>query len=64
MTERRTVAIAGLAVTVLLAVRQLGGLRPLELTIYDQMIRLRPNPDPDPRLLVVEVTEADLQKHL
>ncbi len=52
---------ASVAVTLLLiGLRQLGGLQPLELPAYDYMMRLRPNRGPDPRLLVVEVTEQDV----
>lgn len=32
-----------------------------ELSVFDRMIQLRPPLPPDPRLLVVEVTEADIQ---
>ncbi|NET32365.1 MAG: CHASE2 domain-containing protein [Cyanothece sp. SIO1E1] len=56
------VAIASVAITSLvLGIRQLGWLAPLELAVYDHMVRLRANPGPDPRLLVIEITEADLQ---
>jgi CHASE2 domain-containing sensor protein len=53
---------AAITVTgVLLGIRQLGWLQPLELKAYDQMTRVRTDPPPDPRLLIVEITEADLQ---
>ena len=56
------IAIASLAVTGLGAgLRQLGVLESFELAAYDQMMRLRPALDPDPRLLVVGITEADLR---
>ena len=52
---------ASVAVTLLLVgLRQLGGLQPLELPAYDYMMRLRPDKGPDPRLLIVEVTEQDV----
>ncbi|MGB3789114.1 MAG: EAL domain-containing protein [Phormidesmis sp.] len=52
---------ASVAVTLLLiGLRQLGGLQPLELPAYDYMMRLRPDKGPDPRLLIVEVTEQDV----
>ncbi len=58
----RSGAIAALAVSSLvLGVRQLGGLESLELAAYDQMVRSRPGLEADPRLLVVAITEADLQ---
>lgn len=57
-----TVAIATVALTsFLLGVRQFGGLQPLELMAFDQMVRLRPTGNPDPRLLVVGITEDDIQ---
>lgn len=52
-----TVAVTGL----ILGAKQLGWLEPLELRAYDQMVRLRPVPPRDPRLLVVSITEEDLQ---
>ncbi|MFE1743880.1 CHASE2 domain-containing protein [Coleofasciculus sp. H7-2] len=68
-------AIAGILATgLLLGVRQLGGLQSLELATFDQMVRLRfatrvlgdldrssPMEGPDPRLLVVEITQADIK---
>ncbi|MEG4420042.1 adenylate/guanylate cyclase domain-containing protein [Microcoleus sp. LAD1_D5] len=44
----------------LLGVRHLGGLQPLELNAYDLMVQLRPDRGPDPRLLIVEITERDI----
>jgi CHASE2 domain-containing sensor protein len=41
--------------------RQLGALQPLELAVYDRMVQTIPDPTPDPRLLVVGITEADIQ---
>jgi len=55
-----TVTTTGL----LLTVRQLGGLQPLELAIYDQMVLLSPDSSPDSRLLVVEITEKDIRQTL
>lgn len=52
-----TVAIAG----AVLGARQIGMLEPLELASFDQMVRLRPDAPPDPRLLIVAITEPDLQ---
>jgi CHASE2 domain-containing sensor protein/predicted Ser/Thr protein kinase len=42
-------------------IQSLSWLEPLELSAYDHMVRLRPSLPPDPRLLVVRITEADLQ---
>jgi adenylate cyclase len=54
-------AITCIAVTVtLLGVRHLGWLQPLELNAFDLMVQLRPDPGPDPRLLIVEITERDI----
>ncbi|MBW4521417.1 MAG: EAL domain-containing protein [Scytolyngbya sp. HA4215-MV1] len=46
----------------LLGVRQLGGLQPLELFAFDQMVRLQRNEGADPRLLIVAITETDIQR--
>jgi diguanylate cyclase (GGDEF)-like protein len=54
-------AASVLATSTVLAVSQLGGLQLLELAAYDQMVRLQPDVGPDPRLLVVAITEADIQ---
>ncbi|NJM56689.1 MAG: CHASE2 domain-containing protein [Synechococcales cyanobacterium RU_4_20] len=43
-------------------VRQAGGLQAWELRAYDLMMRLRPHPGPDERLLIITITEADIQK--
>ena len=53
-----TLMIAG----VVLGVRHLGGMQPLELLAWDQMVRLRPDAGSDPRLLVVAVTEEDIRR--
>lgn len=56
------VFLASVLITaVVLQVRQLGGLEPLELAAFDQMVRLQPDAGCDPRLLVVGITEADIQ---
>lgn len=44
-----------------MGLRWLGLLQPLELWAFDQLLRLRPSERADSRLLVVTVTEADLQ---
>lgn len=57
----RTVFLTSVVVTALvMGVRQLGMLQALELHTFDQLLRLRPAEGPDPRLLVVTVTEADI----
>lgn len=44
-----------------LAIRHVGGLEKLELGAYDHFISLRPDEGADPRLLIVGVTEDDVQ---
>lgn len=46
---------------VLIGVRSLGLLQPMELWSFDHLLRLRPIEGPDPRLLVVLVTDEDIQ---
>jgi diguanylate cyclase (GGDEF)-like protein len=45
----------------LLLIRQLGGLQELELTSFDRTLRLMGDRGPDPNLLVIGITEADIQ---
>lgn len=62
LTLGQSVLAASVLITgLVLGVRQLGGLQILELMAFDQMVRLQPDAGPDPRLLVVAITEADLQ---
>lgn len=52
-----------LTVTGMIAgVKQVGWLQTPELAVYDHLMRLRPASGTDPRLLTIEITEADLQK--
>lgn len=46
---------------ILMGVRYSGVLQPLELSAFDQLLRLRPPEKPDSRLLIVTVTEEDVQ---
>ncbi len=46
---------------ILIGVRYLGVLQPLELSAFDQLVRLRPAEKPDSRLLIITVTEEDVQ---
>lgn len=58
----RPAAIASSLVTVIvLSIRFLGILQAAELAAFDFLIRLRPAESPDPRLLIVTITEADVQ---
>ena len=57
------VSLAGFACTGLVMLARLAGLlQPLELAVFDQAIQRRPAAEPDDRLLVVEVTEKDIQE--
>lgn len=65
LNRRRTlgrVLLTSVGVTALvMGVRFLGMLQGLELQAYDRLMQLRPLEKPDPRLLVVAVTEDDFQ---
>ncbi|RMG12241.1 MAG: CHASE2 domain-containing protein [Cyanobacteria bacterium J055] len=55
---------SAVAVTlVVLGIRALGWLQPGELYAYDRLMRMRPPEVADPRLLVVEATEADVKRY-
>ncbi len=59
--DLQPLAIIWIVVTgTLLGVRHLGGLQPLELNAFDLMVKLRPDPGHDPRLLIVTITEQDI----
>ena len=54
------VAIASLAVSsLIIGLRELRGLQFLELAAYDHLVQSRPALPPDPRLLLVAITEED-----
>lgn len=56
-----TVAISSLVAGVIsLILRQLGILVPFELALQDRLVSYQPDAGPDPRLLLVEITENDL----
>jgi CHASE2 domain-containing sensor protein/tRNA A-37 threonylcarbamoyl transferase component Bud32 len=56
------IGLVGLLTTGSVAVmRQIGWLEPLELAAFDRIVQLSPQPSPDPRILVVGITEADIQ---
>jgi CHASE2 domain-containing sensor protein/tRNA A-37 threonylcarbamoyl transferase component Bud32 len=57
------VGIASVAVsTLVVGMRQLGWLQAPEVAVYDRMMQVRPEAETDPRLLVVEITDADIQQ--
>ncbi len=63
LTGLAVVAIATLVTSgAVLGVRHFHGLERLELAIFDQMIRLRPEEPLDPRIVVVGITEQDIQQ--
>jgi diguanylate cyclase (GGDEF)-like protein len=54
--------LAGVTVTLLnLGARRLGWLQSWELSSFDSLVRLQPDRPPDPRLLVVGISEEDIQ---
>jgi CHASE2 domain-containing sensor protein len=58
----RVVSVATAIVTgLVLGAQQVRWLEPLELGVFDRLVQLRAEPAPDPRLLIVEITEEDLQ---
>jgi CHASE2 domain-containing sensor protein/predicted Ser/Thr protein kinase len=58
----KAITIATASVTALMfGMRQVGLTEPMELAVYDQMMRLH-TPSDDPRILTVGITEADLQE--
>lgn len=60
----RTLLVTSLGVTaIVLGIRELKWLQPWELKAYDHMLWLRPIEAPEPRILLVTVTEDDIQKH-
>ncbi|NES25672.1 MAG: CHASE2 domain-containing protein, partial [Symploca sp. SIO3E6] len=63
LVNARVVGLATISVTsVLLGLRYLDQLQPLELLAYDHLVRLRsPETELDSRLLLVKLTEADIQ---
>lgn len=45
----------------IMGVRYFGWLQPLEIVAWDQLLQLRPNEPPDSRVLVVLITDEDVQ---
>jgi CHASE2 domain-containing sensor protein len=57
-----TVALVSAMIAMLcIGIRQMGVLEPVDLWTFDQLMRLRPEEGSDKRLLVIEITEADLE---
>jgi diguanylate cyclase (GGDEF)-like protein len=60
--KREPYWLTSLVVTCLLiALQEVGGLQSLELLAFDNMVRAKGDQGPDPRLLIVEVTEEDIR---
>ena len=55
------ITVSGITIISLLFFRHLGGFQPLEVRVFDGMMRLRSDETPDPRLLIVEITEDDIE---
>ena len=60
--KQSVIAASAIATGCILTVRYLGGFQLLELVVFDGMIRLQREPPPDPRILIVKITESDLKK--
>ncbi|MBN3874048.1 CHASE2 domain-containing protein [Nostoc sp. JL33] len=61
-SKLRTVLLSSLIVAIsTIGLKYLGVFEKIELQTFDQILRLRPNEDPDPRLIIVEITEKDIQ---
>lgn len=61
LADLQPLIIICIAVTgTLLGVRHSGWLQPLELNAFDIMVQLRPEAGPDPRLLIVKITDRDI----
>ena len=62
-TYSSSILFASILITgLILGIRQLGRLEILELAAYDQLINLNSKNQRDSRLLVVEITESDIQQ--
>ena len=62
-TYNSSVLVASLLITgLILGVRQLDQLKILELVAYDRLVNLSSTDYTDPRLLVVEITDSDIQQ--
>ncbi len=56
------IVLTSLMVTGLVLIgRFIGLLQPLEMAAFDQLVQMRPDEPPDPRLLVILITEEDVQ---
>jgi CHASE2 domain-containing sensor protein/predicted Ser/Thr protein kinase len=53
---------SAIATVLVVGMQKIEVLQTMELRVYDQMMQMRSDPGPDPRLLIVGITEQDLQK--
>ncbi len=54
-------AFGAVATALVVGIRFLGILQPLELPIFDRMMRMRPLEEPDDRLLIVTISDKNIQ---
>lgn len=59
---RIVLVMAPVIASLVLLSRWLGLLQPLEIAVLDQFFQVRPQEAVDDRIVIVEVTEADIQK--
>ena len=63
LENSRVLLTASTSAGIIILLRSLGLLQPLEWGIYDLFFRLRPPESPDPRIVIVGINEADLQTY-
>ncbi len=62
ITASAKLCIVSITITsLILGMRQIGWLEPLELSAFDEMMRFRSQEQPDSRLLLVSITEKDIE---
>ncbi|HEY9621293.1 MAG TPA: CHASE2 domain-containing protein [Crinalium sp.] len=57
----QTLLTSSITAALVIGMRSLSLLQPLELAAFDQLLRLRPTEPPDSRFLIVTIDEADIQ---
>ncbi|MEB3148476.1 MAG: CHASE2 domain-containing serine/threonine-protein kinase [Sphaerospermopsis sp.] len=62
LLKQPVIISSAIATIFIVGVQKLQVLENIELRVYDQMMQMRGDPVPDSRLLIVAVTEEDLQK--
>ena len=60
--RNQPVIICGAVTVLVIGLQKLQVLETIELKIYDQMVQLLPDRGPDQRLLIISITEQDLQQ--